>query len=251
MSKIKIAVVEDEPVVGMDIVANLEHMGYQALGPYDKGEEIIGLIKTDPPDLVLMDINIEGEMDGIEVAGKLMEMLAIPIIFVTASSDVATMARAKKVRPHAYIVKPFNFHNLHSAIELALYNYSMAKSADTIVHNGTMPKTDGYAGHQSIFVRKTNAKVFEKLPLDNILCFEAEGSYTHIVTPENKLTICTNLKRILDKMHIKQFMRIHRSYAINLNHIDEVREDHVLLSGIKVPLGSNYRPELLLRLNIV
>ncbi len=251
MKEIRIAVVEDEPIVGMDIVANLTHLGYKAEGPFEQGGDLIKLVKKNPPDLVLMDINLAGGLDGIETAEIMLKLRKLPLIFITASSDDTTKARAKKLRPHAYIIKPFNFHNLHSAIELALYNYSCAESSEERKENTGLPRTNGYAGYQAIFIRKTNSRVFEKMPLEQVVLLAAEGSYTKIVTTEDKFTICTNLQRILDKLHVEQFLRVHRSYAINLNHINKVLDDHLLVGEIEVPISNSYREKLLKKLNVL
>lgn len=243
MGKIRIAVVEDEPIVAMDIAANLEAMGYEVLGPFDRGSEIIKLIKDNPPDLILLDIQIEGDLDGIETAEIINTTASIPIIFITASSDKATKERAQKVRPHAYIIKPFNFQNLHAAIELALFNYCHSTSADeTKIED--IPDFDGYPGRRSIFVRQTKSRIFEKLPLEDVILMEAHGSYSKIVTTNNKLTICSNLQSIIDKIDHPNFIRIHRSFAINIDHVESVSDDELVVGKSIVPVSSTYKQNL-------
>jgi len=251
MNKIRIAVVEDEPIVAMDIMSNLQQMEYEVLGPFDRGEELIKLVKSDPPDIALLDIEIEGNLDGIETAEVINEIADLPIIFITASSDKFTKERAKNVQPYAYIIKPFNFHNLHSAIDLALHNFCHADtefSQDKLEH---LQASDAYPGYHTIFVRKTNAKRFEKLPLDKVVLLEAEGSYTKIITTDDCLTICCNLQKILDKISLKHFIRVHRSYAININNIQSITEEELTVGNINVPISKGYRTALFKQLNLL
>jgi len=250
MDKIRIAVVEDEPIVAMDIVANLEEMGYEAIGPFDRGAEIIKEIKNTQIDLLLLDIQIEGDLDGIETAEIINSITSLPIIFITASSDKLTKERAQKVRPHAYIIKPFNFQNLHSAIELALYNFCESSTVDDNKIED-IPDLDGYPGNNAIFVRQTKSRIFEKLPLEDVILLEAQGSYSKIITINNTLTICSNLQSILDKMALSNFIRIHRSYAINIDHVDSFTDDEVVVGKAIVPISSSYRQNLFDKLNLL
>jgi len=250
MEKVRIAVVEDEPIVAMDIAANLENMGYEVVGPFDRGEEIIKEIKNNVPHLVLLDIQIDGELDGVDTAEILNTIASLPIIFITASSDKITKERAQRVRPHAYIIKPFNFHNLHSAIELALFNFCQSKTVEENKQE-KIPALDGYPGQNSIFVRQTKNKRFEKLPLESVLLLEAHGSYTKIITVKNNLTICSNLQGLLDKMNLKNFIRVHRSYAINLDHIQSISDDELTVGSVNVPISSSYRSTLFKQLNLL
>lgn len=250
MSKIRIAVVEDEPIVAMDIVSNLEAMGYEAIGPFDRGADLIMEIKNNPPDLILLDVQIEGEIDGIETAKIVNSITPLPIIFITASSDKTTKERAQKVRPHAYIIKPFNFHNLQSAIEVALYNFCHSLSDDT--HSlDNLPELDGYPGKNSIFVRQTKSRIFKKLPLEDVILLEAHGSYAKIITQNNKLSICSSLQNVLDKIDRPNFIRIHRSYAINIDHVESVMDDEVVVGKSIVPVSSSYRKALFNKLNLI
>ncbi|MDR9402766.1 MAG: response regulator [Halothece sp. Uz-M2-17] len=120
MSANKILIVEDEAVVSLDISRRLEKMGYEVIGRLASGEEAIELIQQDRPDLVLMDINLQGEMDGIETASKLYKDHNLPVIYLTAYAGESTLERAKESKPYGYILKPFKERELHAAIEIAI-----------------------------------------------------------------------------------------------------------------------------------
>ncbi len=127
MSKANILIVEDESIIALDIRSNLESHGYQVVGQADRGEDAIKKAGELHPDLILMDINLKGEMDGIEAAAKIRAQFDLPVIFLTAFADQTTLERARQAEPYGYILKPFEEHELTIAIEMALYKHSMEK----------------------------------------------------------------------------------------------------------------------------
>lgn len=122
----KILVVEDEGITVLHMRKALEEMGYIVAGVASSAEEAIMKSTEIRPDLVLMDILLKGEVDGIEAAEKIRAILNIPVIYLTAHADEATLRRAKITEPFGYIVKPFKERDLYIAIEFALYKVKMA-----------------------------------------------------------------------------------------------------------------------------
>lgn len=120
--KIRILVVEDEALVAEDLKEMLQGFGYEVPGIADTGEMAIAITDEHKPDLVLMDINLAGAMDGITAGGEIRSRWGIPIIYVTAFATQAIIDRAKKTNPSGYILKPFNERQIQTAIEIALYN---------------------------------------------------------------------------------------------------------------------------------
>lgn len=121
LQKPKILVVEDEIIVAVNLGQKLKKLGYELVGITSSGEEAIQKAEENHPDLVLMDINIEGNLDGIETAEVLRNRFHTPVIYLTAYADENTLDRAKKTQPLGYIVKPFESDQLRSSIEVALY----------------------------------------------------------------------------------------------------------------------------------
>ena len=121
----KILIVEDEAIVALHEEENLRTMGYRVAGKASSGAEAIRKAEETRPDLVLMDIVLKGEMDGIETAGQIHDRFDIPVVFVTAYGDEATLQRAKLTEPFGYILKPFKERDLHVAIGIALYKHQM------------------------------------------------------------------------------------------------------------------------------
>lgn len=125
MPKSNILIVEDEHIVAMDIQRYLERNDYQVAGHADRGEDAVKKAGELAPDLILMDISLKGEMDGIEAATQIQARGSLPIIFLTAFSNQSVLDRARLIGPHGYILKPFEERELIVAIEMALYKHGM------------------------------------------------------------------------------------------------------------------------------
>ena len=121
----KILICEDEHIVALDIKRHLERFGYEVVGTYASGEAAIEACAKARPDLVLMDIHLQGSMDGVAAARLVFEDYRVPVILLTAYADEETVARAKDSLPFGYIIKPFEERELRTAIELALYRHAM------------------------------------------------------------------------------------------------------------------------------
>jgi diguanylate cyclase (GGDEF)-like protein/PAS domain S-box-containing protein len=116
-----ILVVEDEAIVAMDLVQQLQEMGYSVCDTADNGKDALALAKKHKPDLVMMDIVIKGDVDGIEIAAEIGPQLHVPVVFLTAYSDNRTVERAVRVAPYGYLTKPFQPREMRAGIEVALY----------------------------------------------------------------------------------------------------------------------------------
>ncbi len=123
MKGANILVVEDENIVALSIKNKLEMMGYSVVGTASSGEDAVVKADLFYPDLVLMDVMLRGEMDGIEAAEKIREKFDVPVIFLTAYTDDNTLERAKIAEPYGYISKPFKEQDLKSNIEMALHKH--------------------------------------------------------------------------------------------------------------------------------
>ncbi|MCD4703605.1 MAG: response regulator [Methanosarcinaceae archaeon] len=123
MKSTRILVVEDEAIVAMMIKKRLINMGYIVSGVASTGKDAIIKVEGTFPDLVLMDIMLKGDMDGIEAASEIRKRFSIPIVYLTAYSDEATLERAKLTEPYGYIMKPFTEHDLHTNVEIAVHKH--------------------------------------------------------------------------------------------------------------------------------
>jgi hypothetical protein len=127
MAKARVLVVEDEIIVAMDIQHRLEHLGYEVAAVVASGEQAMQQIEATRPDLILMDIVLTDDADGVAVAAQIQTRFNLPVVYLTAHADDRTLARATLTEPFGYILKPFEEQELRIAIEVALYKHRMEK----------------------------------------------------------------------------------------------------------------------------
>jgi CheY-like chemotaxis protein len=125
VAKKRIMVVEDEGIVALDIRDKLEAKGYEVAGVLASGQEAVERVGLLQPDLVLMDIQLEGELDGVQAAEQIKDRHAIPVVYLTAYSDDRTLQRAKVAEPFGYLLKPFEEKKLYATVEIALYKHQI------------------------------------------------------------------------------------------------------------------------------
>lgn len=130
----RILIVEDEAITALDLKHQISSLGYEVVGMADTAEGAVRLAREHHPDLVLMDIRLSGDLDGIVAASAIRGSENIPIIFLTAHSDQATLERALAASPFGYILKPFHVRELRVSIELALYKYARERENQELIN---------------------------------------------------------------------------------------------------------------------
>lgn len=243
MEKIRILIVEDDPIIAADLQDRLSDMGYAVLGPEARGEEAIWRLDGDPPpDLLLMDIQLEGEWDGIETARRMREKRRLPLIFLTSNSDEATFRQARAVQPDAFLSKPFRGRDLKHAIELA------------IAHSAREERRAPDDGHNNAYLLKDRLFIKEKgrmvrLFFSDILWVEADDYYCRVVAREKEFLVTQTLGKFSETFEaMPAFMRVHRSFLVNLEHVEEIGELYLHIGKKQIPFAKNSRDELMKRL---
>jgi len=127
MTEAKILVVEDESIVALNLQNRLKNLGYGVVGMAASGEEAVLKCGATRPDLVLMDIMLQGEMDGVGAAEQIRRNYDVPVVYLTAYADEVTLERAKITEPFGYILKPFEVREIRTTIEIALYKHKMER----------------------------------------------------------------------------------------------------------------------------
>jgi CheY-like chemotaxis protein len=127
LKKSRILVVEDEAIVAMVIKRRLQDLGYIVSGVASTGKDAITKVEGTFPDLVLMDIRLKGDMDGIEATKTIKDRFSLPVVYLTAHSDDVTFKKAKETDPDGYILKPFTEKDLSTTIEIALHKFRKEK----------------------------------------------------------------------------------------------------------------------------
>ena len=229
MSK-RILIVEDDPILGDEIEMIVSDAGFEVIGLVRSAEDALELLERIQPDLALLDIELEGDVDGVKLAEEINDRHAIPFVYLTSYTDKVTIDRVKKTTPAGFIEKPFTKRSIISNIEIAMYKDSPSKLT-----------------YDEIFVRDGNALVNVKF--DDILFTQAYDNYTLVFTQEKKYTITHTLKIVESKLPSNKFVRVHRSYVINIEKIDKIVEGVVHITDKIIPIGRTYQHFLLSKLN--
>ncbi|WP_194776779.1 LytR/AlgR family response regulator transcription factor [Pararhodonellum marinum] len=232
MSKIKILIVEDELVIAEDLKDILEEMGYEVCGIAVSAREALAMIEEKSPDLALLDIHIKGGKDGIALAAEINEHYHLPFIMLTSYSDMQTLNRAKEVHPYGYLVKPYNEKDILACIEMSMANFAKEQAKKSHEEN-----QEDFVLKDSMFIRTNGMLV--KLKLDEIIYFEADANYTQVHTKSKKYVIRSILKELEGKLDANRFVRIHKSFLINLEEIDSIQSESVQIAGKEIPISRN------------
>lgn len=243
MQPTKIVIVEDEVIVADNIRDTLEDLGYEVPEPAVTYTEALDLIEDEKPDLVLLDIQLGGLKDGIDLAAIIKEKYDIPFIFLTANADRATVERAKKVEPPAYLVKPFNREDLYTSIEVALYNSEKNKAKGKSEDDNS-----NYILSDSIFIK--SGHYYQKVKFSDVLYLQSDHVYVKVITKDKDYLVRAALQEYINHFDQNTFIRVHRSYVVNMEHITGVDASTLKLGDKEVPLGRRHRDEVLSRLHL-
>ena len=242
---IKILVVEDEMLIAAKVSLYLSELGYEVAGIFASAEETLHFLQAYSSDIALVDIQLSGSMDGIALARLLQDKYHLPVVFLTASFDDATFARAKETKPYAFLAKPLNKLDLRRALELTISHLPDANKPEKT----QLQQQENAALPDRIFVHHGEKKV--KILLDAILYIQAERNYCRIVTQEKEYLLSMPMKSLEMELPSGQFQRIHRSHIVNLKHVDEVDENAVVIGGKTLLLSKSYQQEFLQRIKSV
>jgi len=250
MSKTNILIVEDESIVAKDIQHSLKKLGYNVTNICNSGEDAIKEAANNKPDLVLMDIMLKGDMSGIDAAGQIRETLSIPVIFLTAYADEATLSKAKVTEPYGYIIKPFKEIDLHTSIEMAIYKHE--KESDVRKERDFLFSLVENKDSKDILFVKSNSRLV-KVNTSDIFFIEALKDYVVINTNNARYTIHSTMKDIEKKLPHSDFVRVHRSFIVRIDKIIAIEQPNLILEEDKklIPIGGSYKDELNKRLNMV
>ncbi len=243
MKRIRVLIVEDEPIIAADLEDRLIEMGYVIAQQCSRGEDALAFMLENVVDLVIMDIQLEGPLDGIQTAQLILEKHTLPIIYLTGNADDATFNRAKKTQPAAFLSKPFRGKDLKHAIDLAITRAD-PNPRPQIAHGDS---ADAYLFKDRLFLKVKDRMI--RIFLSEILWLEADDYYSKLVTREKETLITQTLKQLGESIagH-PEFMRVHRSYIVNLAQIEEIGDLHVQINKKHIPINKASKDELITRL---
>ncbi|MBR07471.1 MAG: hypothetical protein CMP48_07270 [Rickettsiales bacterium] len=250
MNQIRILLAEDNPLHASKMEMLLDILGYQLVGIGSSEEQVKELFGLHEPDLVIMDISLSGDGDGIKLAAELQRIRPTPLMFLTSFEDKETLNRALDTNPYAYLIKPIERPSLQAAIELAFRQYKLSKGE--VVSESRSPESDELIQKDSFLIKSGNK--MSKVPLKDILWIEvSQDRYCDIVTKSRNYSVRTSISHLESRLDPSIFVRIHRSHIVNIHKIDGVDDfDMVIEVGDKsLPLGGAYKNQLLERFRLL
>jgi DNA-binding NarL/FixJ family response regulator len=198
MSEIRVLIIEDDPLIAIDIEQTLNNLNFCVSGTAYTVDDALLQLNNNTPDAVLMDINLDDYKDGIDIAEIINEKFQLPFIFLTSHADKQTLERAKKTKPAGYIIKPFDEKDLLAGLEIALYNYAQKQAAaqsQLLIHNINKHLTTPLSEREfdvlcAIYEGKTNQQ------MANALFVSVNTIKTHIANIYFKLDVPSRTQAI-------------------------------------------------------
>jgi DNA-binding LytR/AlgR family response regulator len=247
MEALKILIVEDEFIIAQNLKLILEDLGYEPHEPVGTQKLALVAIETLEIDLVILDINLNGKQEGIEIGKYLHEKKEIPFIYLTSNSDKATLNEAKLTQPKSYLVKPFRQEDIFAAIEMAIDPVVDQKEEDSVKMESNYVSS---ILHNCLFI-KLGSK-YQKVKIDEVTHVEADGKTVEVHTVQGQRF---QVKMSLEQMHLQLgkfgFVRIQRSFIINLNHLTAINGDFVYIDAKAFPIGRQYKEDLMRQIKAI
>lgn len=229
MKSLNIFIVEDEPLIVSTIEVALRKQGFFAIGDAEDYATALRDIELLKPDLTLIDIQLSGGKDGVDLAIEL-DKKNLPYLFLSSQTDPNTIERVKRTKPLGYIVKPFTETGLRTNIELAWHTYNESKQQFlTIRHEGRL----------------------HRINQNSIQYLKAFDNYCYIVTKTETFLVPHTLKHILEKLQNTDFVKSHRSYIVNLKHINSVDKNTLSLNNESIPVSASQKSLVVSRLKSI
>ncbi|REE01069.1 LytR/AlgR family response regulator transcription factor [Marinoscillum furvescens] len=235
----KILIVEDDPLIADSLEVIVEDANYRCCGKAESITEALNLISDTQPDLLLLDINLEGKNEGIELAEIVRKREKIPLVFITAYSDEKTVDRASKTNPLGYLIKPFREAEVRVALKLA---FAAIEREQSDMEN--LMDADG-----TVYVKDRNGYLRVNIP--EIMFIQANDVYSHVITNNIRCMISKPLKQVEEIVRSYGFMRVHKSYVVNKKAIKQIKDQHLILGEHAIPIGRVYREELMQQLRLL
>lgn len=225
-------IIEDNGINRVSLETILEDNSYHIIGSFSNAEEAWESLKNLKPDIILIDINLAGDKDGIWLGLKIRENLDLPFIFLTAYGDSETIERVKHTKPNGYLMKPYNEPTLLTTISIAIESF---KNKEKTIK-------------QSLYIKDNYIRV--KLDTLDILYIQSEGNYLEIFLENKKHLIRSRLADFLLQLPNNNFVQIHRRYVVNISKIDLLGNDFVKINNIELPVSKTFKVNLEIKLNL-
>jgi DNA-binding LytR/AlgR family response regulator len=233
-------VLEDNVLLAESIRILLENNGFEVVAVCAKGEDALDWLAHETTDVAVVDVRLQGSLTGIQTVAELNRTAPVPVVFLTANEDPETIAQILALKPAGYLSKPFKDVDLLTAMRIALQQAT---------HNlpSALDPTDDtrgvVTGKDSLYVRVK--KQYERVDFDAILFLQSNRTYTELTLTTRKLVVSAPLGALMDALPPNLFVRIHRSYAVNLKRITAFDRDTVSLGEHVLPLSASHKSAFL------
>ena len=237
MKLLKIGVVQEKIANALSTINMAGDLGYTYCPPATDYKGALEMLQHENPDLLLLDIQLTGPKDGIDVAQKINEVYHIPFIFLAAQTNEKIINRVKTVNPHAYIMWPFTKEELFAAIEIAFSNFT---------NNHPETKSDEpILWHARDFMFVKDGYTYHKVYFKDIIYLESDANYVTIhLQSKHKVMIRSTLKDFTARARQNSFVQVHRGYSVNINKIEDVFSTKIIVEGHEIPIGKSYKKPL-------
>lgn len=239
-------------IIADDMQSMLEEIGYEIVDNVIVYEQAVEVLKNKEVDLVLIDIILASDKTGIDLGKHIRENYNIPFIFVTSNSDRATVENAKTVKPNGYLVKPFEQQDLYTSIEIALSNFTSIKITGASSESQEEEEEDdrlmsNKVLKDSIFVKKQH--LYYRIQFGDIQFIKADNVYLEVNTVDKKFLVRSPLKDYLEKLPQHKFYRAHKSYIVNVDHIDAINSKDILINNTLIPISKEFKEFIISAMN--
>lgn len=231
--KLTAFIVEDNGVNRIFLETTLEDNNYTIIGSKSNAEESWELLKNMQVDIVLIDINLAGDKDGIWLANKIRKQLNLAFVYLTAYGDSKTIEKVKKTKPNGYLMKPYNEPTLLTTLSIAIENF----------------KKEAPNKGNTLFIKDNYIRI--RLNTSDILFIKSEGNYLEIILENKKHLIRAKLTDFIKELHENNFIQVHRRYIINTSKINIIGNGFLTIRETEIPVSKTFNKELMafLKLN--
>jgi len=245
MPNIKILVVVEDPIFASELNTLVKELDYDLIGIVDNSDEVQKIVETNNPDLILMDLKINGDLDGIELAKMIKIKYGVGVIFMTSPEEQKHFEQEMEMEHFGYLVKPFSKLTLQNKIELAMINmthseYSVSKGVD----NGN----EGMILEDCVFIKRNN--ILERVEINDIEFIQSEGNYCVISTEKKKYALKMSLIKVRKMLDSHRFVRVNKRHIINMSLISSIdlSTSQIKINEDNFSIGRTYKEGLLKRL---
>ncbi len=231
----KIIIVENDIPIAARLSLQLNRLGYNITGIFSRAKDALHFLEQEAPDLILLDDQLKGQLNGIE-AGNTKQKASSPVIYFNKRTT-ETLDR----------IIPRSLKNRSNRLKKEIKNSINRLQPE--LSNEIFKKDEHCILKDRIFVRHHEKMV--RISLDDINYIEADRNYCKVYSKDRKYLLVTTLKEVDEKLSDNRFLRIHRSYIANISHIDEIGGNHVVINSHSLPLSKNMRQELFRHLQVI